>query len=76
LLIPATTTIDGCRAAELAARGWTGSHVILEDRQGFLRRYNEQNFGWMLSDSVTHGDDSLCYKIVPGARTSTRPWTR
>jgi 2-methylcitrate dehydratase PrpD len=67
LLIPATTTIDGCRAAELAARGWTGSHVILEDRQGFLRRYNENAFTWMLSGL---GDawvtDSLCYKIVPG----------
>ncbi len=67
LLIPATTTIDGCRAAELAARGWTGNQSILEDRQGFLRRFNEQNFGWMLSGL---GDawvtDSLCYKVVPG----------
>lgn len=67
LLIPASTTIDGCRAAELAARGWTGNQSILEDRQGFLRRFNEQNLGWMLSGL---GDawvtDSLCYKVVPG----------
>jgi 2-methylcitrate dehydratase PrpD len=67
LLIPATTTIDGCRAAELAARGWTGSHVILEDKEGFLKRYNANAFTWMLSGL---GDawvtDSLCYKIVPG----------
>ena len=67
LLIPATTTVDGCRAAELAARGWSGSHVILEDKEGFLRRYNANAFTWMLSG---FGDawvtDSLCYKIVPG----------
>ena len=67
MLIPASTTIDGCRAAELAARGWTGNTSILEDRQGFLRRFNEQNLGWMLSG---FGDawvtDSLCIKIVPG----------
>lgn len=67
LLIPASTTIDGCRAAELAARGWTGNTAILEDRQGFLRRFNEQNLGWMLTGL---GDawvsDSLTYKVVPG----------
>ena len=67
LLIPASTTVEGCRAAELAARGWTGNTSILEDRQGFLRRFNEQNFGWMLSG---FGDawvtDSLCIKVVPG----------
>jgi 2-methylcitrate dehydratase PrpD len=67
MLIPASTTIDGCKAAELAARGWTGNTSILEDRQGFLRRFNEQNFGWMLSGL---GDawvtDSLCIKVVPG----------
>jgi 2-methylcitrate dehydratase PrpD len=67
LLIPASTTVDGCRAAELAARGWTGNTNILQDRQGFLRRFNEQNFGWMLSG---FGDawvsDSLCIKVVPG----------
>jgi 2-methylcitrate dehydratase PrpD len=67
LLIPATTTVDGCRAAELAARGWSGSHVILEDKEGFLKRYNANAFTWMLSG---FGDawvtDSLCYKIVPG----------
>jgi 2-methylcitrate dehydratase PrpD len=67
ILIPASTTVDGCRAAELAARGWTGNTSILEDRQGFLRRFNEQNFGWMLSGL---GDawvtDSLCIKVVPG----------
>ena len=67
LLIPATTTIDGCRAAELAARGWTGSQSILEDRQGFLRRFNEQNFGWMLTGlGEAWVTDSLCYKVVPG----------
>ena len=67
LLIPATTTIDGCRASELAARGWTGNQSILEDRQGFLRRFNEQNFGWMLSGlGEAWVTDSLCYKVVPG----------
>jgi len=67
LLIPATTTIDGCRAAELAARGWTGSHVILEDKEGFLHRYNANAFTWMLSGlGEAWVSDSLCYKIVPG----------
>ncbi len=67
LLIPANTTIEGCRAAELAARGWTGSHVILEDRQGFIRRFNEQAFTWMLSGfGEAWVTDSLCYKVVPG----------
>ena len=67
LLIPASTTVDGCRAAELAARGWTGSQSILEDHQGFLRRFNESNLGWILSG---FGDawlsDTLTYKVVPG----------
>jgi 2-methylcitrate dehydratase PrpD len=67
LLIPASTTVDGCRAAELAARGWTGNRSILEDHQGFLRRFNETNLGWILSG---FGDawlsDTLTYKIVPG----------
>jgi 2-methylcitrate dehydratase PrpD len=67
LLIPASTTVDGCRAAELAARGWTGSQAILEDPQGFLRKFNENNLGWILSG---FGDawvsDSLTYKVVPG----------
>ncbi len=67
LLIPATTTVDGCRAAELAARGWTGNQSILEDRQGFLRRFNEQNLGWMLTGlGEAWVTDSLCYKVVPG----------
>ena len=67
LLIPASTTVDGCRAAELAARGWTGNTAILEDRQGFLRRFNEQNFGWMLSGfGEAWVTDSLCIKVVPG----------
>ncbi|MGH7856717.1 MAG: MmgE/PrpD family protein, partial [Candidatus Binatia bacterium] len=67
MLIPATTTGDGCRAAELAARGWTGSTEILEDRQGFLRRFNEQNLGWMLSGfGEAWVTDSLCIKVVPG----------
>ncbi len=67
LLIPATTTVDGCRAAELAARGWTGSHVILEDKEGFLKRYNANAFTWMLSGfGEAWVTDSLCYKIVPG----------
>lgn len=67
LAIPATTTVDGCRAAELAARGWTGNTSILEDHQGFLRKFNEHNLGWMLSG---FGDawlsDTLTYKVVPG----------
>jgi 2-methylcitrate dehydratase PrpD len=67
LLIPASTSVDGCRAAELAARGWTGNTSILEDRQGFIRRFNENNLGWMLSG---FGDawlsDTLSYKVVPG----------
>jgi 2-methylcitrate dehydratase PrpD len=67
LLIPASTTVDGCRAAELAARGWTGHRSILEDRQGFLQRFNETNLGWILSG---FGDawlsDTLTYKVVPG----------
>jgi 2-methylcitrate dehydratase PrpD len=67
LLIPASTTVDGCRAAELAARGWTGNQQVLEDRQGFLRRFNEQNLGWMLSGfGEAWVTDSLCYKVVPG----------
>jgi 2-methylcitrate dehydratase PrpD len=67
LLIPASTTVDGCRAAELAARGWTGNTSILEDHQGFIRKFNENNLGWMLSG---FGDawlsDTLTYKVVPG----------
>ena len=67
LLIPASTTVDGCRGAELAARGWTGSTSILEDHQGFLRKFNENNLGWILSG---YGDawlsDTLTYKVVPG----------
>ena len=67
LLIPASTTVDGCRAAELAARGWTGNTSILEDNQGFLRKFNENNLGWILSG---FGDawlsDTLTYKVVPG----------
>lgn len=67
LLIPASTTVDGCRAAELAARGWTGNTSILEDHQGFLRKFNENNLGWILSG---FGDawlsDTLTYKVVPG----------
>ena len=67
LLIPASTTVDGCRAAELAARGWTGSTSILEDHQGFIRKFNENNLGWILSG---FGDawlsDTLTYKVVPG----------
>jgi 2-methylcitrate dehydratase PrpD len=67
LMIPASTTIDGCRAAELASRGWTGNQSILEDRQGFLRRFNDQNFGWMLTGlGEAWVSDSLCYKVVPG----------
>lgn len=67
LLIPATTSVEGCRAGELAARGWTGSHVILEDRQGFLRRFNENNLGFMLSGfGEAWVSDSLSYKVVPG----------
>lgn len=67
MLIPASTTNDGCRAAELAARGWTGNTAILEDRQGFLRRFNEQNLGWMLSGfGEAWVTDSLCIKVVPG----------
>jgi 2-methylcitrate dehydratase PrpD len=67
MLIPASTTVDGCRAAELAARGWTGSQTILEDNQGFVRKFNEQNLGWILGG---FGDawlsDTLTYKVVPG----------
>ena len=67
LLIPASTTVDGCRSAELAARGWTGNTSILEDHQGFLRKFNENNLGWILSG---FGDawlsDTLTYKVVPG----------
>lgn len=67
MLIPASTSVDGSRAAELAARGWTGSQTILEDPQGFLRRFNENNLGWILSG---YGDawlsDTLTYKVVPG----------
>jgi 2-methylcitrate dehydratase PrpD len=67
MLIPASTTVEGCRAGEFAARGWTGNQAILEDRQGFLRRFNEQNFGWMLSGlGEAWVTDSLCYKVVPG----------
>jgi 2-methylcitrate dehydratase PrpD len=67
LLIPASTTVDGCRAAELAARGWTGAQTILEDHQGFLRRFNENNLGWILSGfGEAWLSDSLTYKIVPG----------
>jgi 2-methylcitrate dehydratase PrpD len=67
MLIPASTTVEGCKAAELAARGWTGNTSIIEDRQGFLRRFNQQNLGWILSG---YGEawlsDTLTYKIVPG----------
>ncbi len=67
LLIPASTTVDGCRAAELAARGWTGAQTILEDHQGFLRRFNENNLGWILSGfGEAWLSDSLTYKVVPG----------
>ncbi len=67
LLIPASTTVDGCRAAELAARGWTGNTSILEDHQGFIRKFNENNLAWILSG---FGDawlsDTLTYKVAPG----------
>ena len=67
LLIPASTTVDGCRAAELTARGWTGSRSILEDQQGFLRRFNETNLGWILSGfGEAWLSDTLTYKVVPG----------
>lgn len=67
LLIPASTTVEGCRAAELAARGWTGNRSILEDRQGFLRRFNENNLAWMLSGfGEAWLSDTLTYKLVPG----------
>ena len=67
LLIPASTTVEGCRAAELAARGWTGNTSILEDRQGFVRRFNENNLGWMLSGfGRAWLSDTLTYKVVPG----------
>lgn len=67
LLIPASTTAEGARAAELAAKGWTGARTILEDRQGFLRKYNESHLGWMLSGlGSAWVSDSLCYKVVPG----------
>ena len=67
LLIPATTSVDGCRAAELAARGWTGSGSILEDHQGFLRKFNENNLGWILSGfGEAWLSDTLTYKVVPG----------
>ena len=67
LLIPSSTTVEGAKAAEFAARGWTGSNVILEDRQGFLRKYNPNAFGWMLSGFGTAWvSDSLSYKVVPG----------
>ncbi len=67
LLIPASTTVDGCRAAELAARGWTGNRSILEDHQGFLRRFNETNLGWILSGfGQAWLSDTLTYKVVPG----------
>lgn len=67
LLIPASTTVDGCRAAELAARGWTGNKGILEDHQGFLRRFNETNLGWILSGfGEAWLSDTLTYKVVPG----------
>ncbi|MEX2393634.1 MAG: MmgE/PrpD family protein [Actinomycetota bacterium] len=67
MLIPASTTVEGCKAAELAARGWTGNTQIIEDNQGFLKRFNQQNLGWILSG---YGEawlsDTLTYKIVPG----------
>jgi 2-methylcitrate dehydratase PrpD len=67
LLIPASTTVDGCRAAELAARGWTGNTSILEDHQGFIRKFNENNLGWMLSGfGEAWLSDTLTYKVVPG----------
>jgi 2-methylcitrate dehydratase PrpD len=67
ILIPASTTVEGCRAADLAARGWTGSHVILEDRQGFLRRFNENNLGWLLSGfGEAWMSDTMSIKVVPG----------
>jgi 2-methylcitrate dehydratase PrpD len=67
MLIPASTTVDGCKAAELAARGWTGSQVIIEDSQGFLRRFNENNLGWILSGfGEAWLSDTLTYKVVPG----------
>ncbi|MGH2759516.1 MAG: MmgE/PrpD family protein, partial [Actinomycetota bacterium] len=65
LLIPASTTVEGCRAAELAARGWTGNRSILEDHQGFLRRFNETNLGWILSGfGEAWLSDTLTYKVV------------
>jgi 2-methylcitrate dehydratase PrpD len=67
LLIGSSTTVEGARAAELAARGWTGAQNILEDHQGFWRKYNEQNMSWMMSGlGSAWVSDSLTYKIVPG----------
>lgn len=67
VLIAAEPTVTGCRAAELAAHGWSGSHAILEDRQGMLRKFNPDHLGWMLSGlGEAWVSDSLTYKIVPG----------
>ena len=67
LLIPSSTTVDGCRAADLAARGWTGNTSIIEDKQGFLEKFNTNNMGWFLSG---YGDawlsDTMTIKVVPG----------
>ncbi len=67
VLIAAEPTVTGCRAAELAGHGWSGSHEILEDRQGMLRKFNPDHFGWMLTGlGEAWVSDSLTYKIVPG----------
>jgi 2-methylcitrate dehydratase PrpD len=67
LLVVASPTLDGCRGAELAARGWTGAPNILEDPQGFLAKFNPDHYGWMLSGlGRAWVSDSLTYKVVPG----------
>jgi 2-methylcitrate dehydratase PrpD len=67
MLLPASTSVEGSRAAELARAGWTGAPAILEDRQGFLSKFNEQNLSWMLTGlGRAWVSDSLTYKVVPG----------
>ncbi|MBI2061538.1 MAG: MmgE/PrpD family protein [Nitrospirae bacterium] len=60
-------SVNGLRAAELAAEGLTGAGRLLEDRQGFLRHFSFIPLPRMLSGwGKTWVTDSLSFKAYPG----------
>lgn len=63
----AVPSVNGLRAAELAAEGVTGARTILEDSQGFLRAFAYVPLKRMLTGfGRSWVTDSLCFKAYPG----------